>query len=167
MNQKLLFVEDDLNFFKSIMAKVLKLPKANGLVISPDLIKNRLAKASHVGDTVILATSSWWQKWNVGDETGQLRGCELLRPCLCHLLSCSPILIFNLRFTPKIKNPEKSFDFRLVHEVLLVDCIVNRLCHPGGYKSQQLCHCTIGDIWWHTVGDITYVTWHCAFVLDF
>ena len=49
------------------------------------------------------------------------------------------------------KNPEKSFDFRLVHEVFLVSCIVNRLCHPGGYKSQQLCHCTIGDIWWGPV----------------
>ena len=57
MSQKLLFVEDDWNFFKSIMAKVLKLPKANGLVISPDLIKNRLAKAfDETRVTVMLVT---------------------------------------------------------------------------------------------------------------
>ena len=70
---------------------------------------------------------------------------------------------FQLEVYSQNKNQEKSFYFRLVPEVLLVDCIVNRLCHRWLQKSTFVSLYS----WLHTMCDISYAIWHNAFILDF
>ena len=88
-----------------------------------------------------------------------------------YLLTFCRFSAFKLEVQSKNKNPAKRFDFRLVHADLLVDCIVNRFCHRWLQKSTIVSlyswSPTVGDMWWDTVGDITFATWHKAFILDF
>ena len=100
------------------MAKLLRLPRANGPVIWP-ATTDRNYKIS------------------------QNRDCEVILP-KCY--------VFQLEVYSQNKNQEKSFDFRLVSEVLLVDCIVNRLYHRWLQKSTILSLYS----WLHMVCDISY-----------